>query len=200
MRITAPQLAFDGASDGEDDDPYPPRRAVNNARQRRKYREPPPSIREDDSKYTAFSAIVSAPIVRATSEQRLEAPRNECTDSDGVQGQTLLHLAATLGHEEIMHLLISETSHANTLLNARGQTPLLSAIEAGSTNTATLLMVQNPSSLTCKDHTDSGVFHYAAEHCNDIVLNRAISLLKRLGSTVARLTVSHPPVRVGNDA
>ena len=157
MRITAPPLALDGgASDGEDDDLYPPRRAPNNPRQRRKYREPPRSMQNDDSKCTAFAAIVSAPIVRVPSEQRLEAPRNACTDSDDVQGQTLLHLAATLGHEEIMHLLINETSHANTLLNARGQTPLLSAIEAGSTNTATFLMVQNPfaSSLSVFEPTE----------------------------------------------
>ena len=34
-----------------------------------------------------------------------------------LQGQTLLHLAAKLGHEEIMRMLINETSQANILLN-----------------------------------------------------------------------------------
>ncbi|CAF3057365.1 unnamed protein product [Rotaria sp. Silwood2] len=88
-------------------------------------------------------------------------------------------------------MLINETSHANSLLNTRGQTPLLCAIEAGSTSTATLLMEQDPLSLTCKDNIGSSVFHYATEHCNDIVLSRAIALLKRLSSSAARVTVSY---------
>jgi ankyrin repeat protein len=111
-------------------------------------------------------------------------------DTGELQGQTLLHLAAKLGHEEIVRMLISETSQASILLNTRGQTPLLCAIEAGSTSTATLLMEQDPLSLTCKDNIGSSVFHYATEQCNDIVLNRAISLLKRLSSSAARGTVS----------
>ncbi|CAF4225458.1 unnamed protein product [Rotaria socialis] len=108
--------------------------------------------------------------------------------SGELQGQTLLHLAAKLGHEEIMRTLITETSHMNSLLNTRGQTPLLCAIEAGSTSTATLLMEQDPMSLTSKDNIGSSVFHYATEHCNDIILSRAIALLKRLSSSAARLT------------
>ena len=116
--------------------------------------------------------------------------REGSLDTGDSQGQTLLHLAAKLGHEEIMRMLITETSHANILLNTRGQTPLLCAIEAGSTSTATLLMEQDPLSLTCKDNIGSSVFHYATEQCNDIVLSRAISLLKRLSSSAARVTVS----------
>ncbi|CAF4411365.1 unnamed protein product, partial [Adineta steineri] len=85
-------------------------------------------------------------------------------------------------------MLISETSHANTLLNIRGQTPLLCAIESGSTSTATLLMEQDHLSLTCKDNMGSSVFHYATEQCNDIVLSRAIALLKRLSSSASRIT------------
>ncbi|CAF1608739.1 unnamed protein product, partial [Didymodactylos carnosus] len=104
-------------------------------------------------------------------------------------GQTMLHLAAKLDHEEIVRMLMCETSHASSLINNRGQTPLLCAIEAGSTSTATLLMEQDPISLTVKDDSDSSVFHYAAEQCNDIVLSRAIALLKRLSSSTARLTV-----------
>jgi hypothetical protein len=51
-------------------------------------------------------------------------------------------------------------------------------------------MEQDPISLTCKDNIGSSVFHYATEQCNDIVLSRAISLLKRLSSSTARVTVS----------
>jgi hypothetical protein len=106
------------------------------------------------------------------------------------RGQTLLHLAARLGHDEILRLLICETSQAGMLMNARGQTPLLTAIEAGSTSAATLLMESDPRSITVSDDNGSSVFHYACEHCNDIVLNRAIALLKRLNSTSDRITVS----------
>jgi ankyrin repeat protein len=117
--------------------------------------------------------------------------REGSLETGDTQGQTLLHLAAKLGHEEIMRMLITETSHANILLNSRGQTPLLCAVEAGSTSTATLLMEQDPLSLACKDHIGSSVFHYATEQCNDIVLSRAIALLKRLSSSAARVTVRH---------
>ncbi len=117
--------------------------------------------------------------------------REGSLENGDAQGQTLLHLAAKLGHEEIMRMLINETSHANILLNARGQTPLLCAIEAGSTSTATLLMEQDPVSLTCKDNIGSSVFHYSTEQCNDIVLSRAIALLKRLSSSAARVTVRY---------
>ena len=106
-----------------------------------------------------------------------------------IRGQTLLHLAARLGHDEILRLLISETSQASLLMNKKGQTPLLIAIEAGSTSTATLLMEADPRSIIASDNNGSSVFHYACEHCNDIVLHRAIALSKRLNSTSDRITV-----------
>jgi hypothetical protein len=106
-----------------------------------------------------------------------------------VRGQTLLHLAASLGHDEIMRLLISETSQAGMLMNKQGQTPLLTAIEAGSTSTATLLMESDPRSIVASDVNGSSVFHYACENCNDVVLHRAINLSKRLNSTNDRITV-----------
>lgn len=149
--------------------------------------------------FAALPAIVTAPIVElpaAQSTVNLADHTNTNTKREGsveageLQGQTLLHLAAKLGHEDIMRMLINETSHVNSLLNTRGQTPLLCAIEAGSTSTATLLMEQDPLSLTCKDNIGSSVFHYATEHCNDIVLSRAIGLLKRLSSSAAKITVS----------
>jgi ankyrin repeat protein len=107
-----------------------------------------------------------------------------------IRGQTLLHLAARLGHDEIMRLLISETSQASMLMNKNGQTPLLTAIEAGATSTATLLMESDPRSIIASDVNGSSVFHYACEHCNDVVLNRAIALSKRLNSTSDRITVN----------
>jgi hypothetical protein len=106
-----------------------------------------------------------------------------------IRGQTFLHLAARLGHDEILRLLISETSQASMLMNKKGQTPLLTAIEAGSTSTATLLMESDPRSIIASDNNGSSVFHYACEHCNDVVLHRAIALSKRLNSTSDRITV-----------
>ncbi|CAF1281745.1 unnamed protein product [Rotaria magnacalcarata] len=105
-----------------------------------------------------------------------------------IRGQTLLHLAARLGHDEILRLLISETSQASVLMNAKGQTPLLTAIEAGSISTATLLMEADPRSIIASDDNGSSVFHYACEHCSDVVLHRAIALSKRLNSTSDRIT------------
>ncbi|CAF1358986.1 unnamed protein product [Rotaria sp. Silwood1] len=105
-----------------------------------------------------------------------------------LRGQTLLHLAARLGHDEIMRVLISETSQASMIMNKKGQTPLLTAIEAGSISTATLLMETEPRSIIVSDINGSSVFHYACEHCNDIVLHRAIALSKRLNSTSDRIT------------
>ncbi|CAF1190126.1 unnamed protein product, partial [Rotaria magnacalcarata] len=94
---------------------------------------------------------------------------------------------AKLGHEEIMRLLLSQTSHANCLLNTQGQTPLLCSIESGSTSTAILLMEHDPVSLTCNDNINSNVFHYyATEQCNFIVSCRAVALLKRLISSATR--------------
>ncbi|CAF4387969.1 unnamed protein product, partial [Adineta steineri] len=60
------------------------------------------------------------------------------TSYKDLRGRTLMHLAARLGHDDILRLLISETSQASTLMNTRGQTPLLTAIEAGSSNSAIL--------------------------------------------------------------
>lgn len=107
-----------------------------------------------------------------------------------IRGSTLLHLAARLGHDEILRLLISETSQASMLSNKKGQTPLLTSIESGSTSTATLLMEADPRSIIASDINLSSVFHYACEHCNDVVLHRAIALSKRLNSTRDRITVS----------
>ncbi|CAF0744146.1 unnamed protein product [Didymodactylos carnosus] len=134
----------------------------------------------DNTSAAAAAGTASGTPEYATSKRESTLDR-EC-------GQTLLHLAAKLGHEDIVRMLICETSYASSLINNKGQTPLLCAIEAGSTSTATLLMEQDPISLTIKDDSDSSVFHYAAEQCNDIVLSRAIALLKRLSSSNARLT------------
>ncbi|CAF4525680.1 unnamed protein product [Rotaria sp. Silwood2] len=105
-----------------------------------------------------------------------------------VRGQTLLHLAASLGHDEIMRLLVCETSQASMLMNKKGQTPLLTAVEAGSISTATLLMEADSRSIIVSDVNGSSVFHYACEHCSDVVLHRAIALSKRLNSTSDRIT------------
>jgi hypothetical protein len=194
MRIKPPQIILDSLYDCDDEDQRFGRRPKFIQCRRRKYKELLPRIKEDESQHTTVAAIVSAPIVELpagliTIDHTIPVKGEESTDSNEIPGQTLLHLAAKLGHEEIMRLLMSETSHANTLLNMRGQTPLLCAIESGSTSTATLLMEQDHLSLTCKDNIGSSVFHYATEQCNDIVLGRAISLLKRLSSSTARLTV-----------
>ncbi|CAF1472108.1 unnamed protein product [Adineta steineri] len=110
------------------------------------------------------------------------------TSYKDLRGRTLMHLAARLGHDDILRLLISETSQASTLMNTQGQTPLLTAIEAGSSNSAILLMECDPRSIIVTDNQRSSVFHYACEYSNDIVLNRAIALLKRLNSSSDRLT------------
>ncbi|CAF3747295.1 unnamed protein product [Rotaria magnacalcarata] len=110
-------------------------------------------------------ALVSAPTIELPGGQStlnlnhhtmtVSAKREGSLDTGELQGQILLYLAAKLGHEEIMRKLITKTSHTSSLLNTRGQTPLLCAIEAGSTLTATLLMEQDPMSLTCKDDIGS---------------------------------------------
>ncbi|UJR10056.1 hypothetical protein I4U23_014278 [Adineta vaga] len=196
MRINPPQLIVDNFSDYDDEDQHFSYRSTIIQRRRPKYQEPLPRIREDELPQSTVAAIVSAPIVELpfgltgsnTPEHTNLSRRDESSDLSENQGQTLLHLAAKLGHEEIMRVLINETSHINTLLNDRGQIPLLCAIEAGATSTATLLMEQDPLSLTCKDNIGSSSFHYATEQCNDVVLSRAISLLKRLSSSAARIT------------
>lgn len=196
VRINPPERILDNLNDWEDEDRRFGRRIPITRRQ--KYKEPLPRIQEDEREHPSVFAIVSAPIVQLPTALTFQsimdhslAPKQEgSTDSAEPQGQTLLHLAARLGHEDIMRLLLNETSHANSLFNNRGQTPLLCAVEAGSTSTATLLMEQDPLSLTCHDNIGSSVFHYATEHRNDLVLSRAISLLKQLSSSTARSTVS----------
>lgn len=195
MRINPPERIADTLNDWDDEDQRFGRRV--RVTQRPKYKEPLPRIQEDEREHPSICAIVSAPIVQLpaaltsqTGNDYTLPPKSDgSTDSTEPQGQTLLHLAARLGHEDIMRLLVSETSHANSLLNNRGQTPLLCAIESGSTSTATLLMEQDPVSLTCNDNIGSSVFHYAAEQRNDLVLSRAISLLKQLSSSAARSIV-----------
>ncbi|CAF1341765.1 unnamed protein product [Rotaria sp. Silwood1] len=199
VRINPPKPTIDSSLDWDDDDDDDGQkfghRATLTQRQRQKYKETIARIRENLKQNITVSSLVSAPIVEVTTglitstmnNHSISPKRDESTDSDIVQGQTLLHLAARLGHEEIMRVLISETSQANMLLNIRGQTPLLCAIESESTSTATLLMEHDPLSLTCKDNIGSSVFHYATEQCNYIVLCRAISLLKQLSSSTTRL-------------
>ncbi|UJR36009.1 hypothetical protein I4U23_028748 [Adineta vaga] len=205
VRISPPQPIIDSLLDWDDEDrPYGRRPAFIRNRQQRQFQERLARIQEGvvQNLHSTVSAIVSAPIVDLPGGQSngidhgpitattmaTTSKREGSLETGESQGQTLLHLAARLGHEEIMRMLITETSHASILLNTRGQTPLLCAIEAGSTSTATLLMEQDPLSLTCKDNIGSSVFHYATEQRNDIVLSRAISLLKRLGSSAARGT------------
>ncbi|CAF0993111.1 unnamed protein product [Didymodactylos carnosus] len=121
-------------------------------------------------------------VVRAAQQSQ-----NHQRDSATHSGETLIHLAARLGHEHIVRILMNETSYACSLTNSKGQTPLLCAIEAGYSSTATLLMENDSNSLTIKDNLGSSVFHYVCEQCNDIVLSRAIALLKRLHISNNRL-------------
>jgi hypothetical protein len=132
------------------------------------------------------NSLQNSPYKSSIDNQAVLIATNTLKDN---RGQTLLHLAARLAHDEIMRLLISETSQVSMLRNKKGQTPLLTAIEAGSTSTATLLMESDPRSIIASDNNGSSVFHYACEHCNDIVLQRAIGLSKRLNSTSDRITV-----------
>jgi ankyrin repeat protein len=202
IRINPPERILDNLFEFDDEDRRFGRRVPSIRKSRQKYKEPLPRIVEDEPQRTSVTALVSAPIVElpaglisSTNIDHTVTPKQDgSTDSTAPQGQTLLHLAARLGHEDIMRMLISETSHANLLLNNRGQTPLLCAIESDSTSTATLLMEQDPLSLTCKDSIGSSVFHYAAEHCNDTVLSRSISILKQLNSSTARLTVNNESI------
>lgn len=195
MRINPPERIIDNLNEWDDEDRrFGQRKLIV---RRPKYKEPLPRIQEDEREPPSIFAIVSAPIVQlpaaltsqTANDHILPQKSDGSTDSSEPQGQTLLHLAARLGHEDIMRLLVNETSHASSLLNNRGQTPLLCAIEAGSTSTATLLMEQDPNALACNDNIGSSVFHYAAEQRNDLVLSRAIALLKQLSSSAARSTV-----------
>lgn len=201
VRISPPQQATDSFFDWDDDErPFGRTSKFIRHRRQKQFQERLDRIQEGvvQQQCSTVSAIVSAPIVEAPTAQGVNNAtdyptttlrREGSVETGEIQGQTLLHLAAKLGHEDIMRVLINETSQASMLTNARGQTPLLCAIEAGSTSTATLLMEQDPLSLACKDNIGSSVFHYATEQCNDIVLSRAISLLKRLSSSNARVNV-----------
>lgn len=206
VRISPPQPITDSLFDWDEEDRRfgnAPKLIRHRQLQLKKLHERLAQIQDNvGHQHVTLPAIVSAPMAEVFNAQSITnvnehttmAPtitirRDGSLDSNEVQGQTLLHLAAKLGHEEIIRMLISETSHVNSLLNTRGQTPLLCAIEAGSTSTATLLMEQDPLSLMCKDNIGSSAFHYAAEQCNDIVLSRALALLKRLSSSAARVTV-----------
>jgi hypothetical protein len=206
VRISPPQPIIDSLLDWDDEDRHFGRRPTFIQQQQQQQQKRLARIQEGvvQQQLPTISAVVSAPTADASGAQSSANTTDHPTTTTGtgikregsletgdIQGQTLLHLAAKLGHEEIMRMLINETSQASILLNARGQTPLLCAIEAGSTSTATLLMEQDPLSLACKDNIGSSVFHYATEQCNDIILSRAISLLKRLSSSNARVTVSH---------
>jgi hypothetical protein len=208
VRISPPQPIIDSLLDWDDEDRRFGRRLTfirHRQQQQKQFHERLARIQEGVVQHqtSTVSAIVSAPMVdlpgaqassnaidHTTITMATTIKREGSLDAGDLQGQTLLHLAAKLGHEEIMRMLITETSQSNILLNTRGQTPLLCAIEAGSTSTATLLMEQDPLSLACKDNIGSSVFHYATEQCNDIILSRAISLLKRLSSSASRVIVS----------
>jgi ankyrin repeat protein len=109
--------------------------------------------------------------------------------SNSCKGETLIHLSARLGHEHILRRLIQETSYATRLTNAKGQTPLLCAIQSSNSSIAIFLMEIDPITITVHDNNQNSVFHYAANLCDDIVLSRAISLIKRLNNPHQRIKV-----------
>jgi ankyrin repeat protein len=106
------------------------------------------------------------------------------------KGETLIHLSARLGHEHILRRLIEETSYATRLTNGKGQTPLLCAIQSSYSSIATFLMEIDPLTITVHDNDHNSVFHYATNLCDDIVLSRAISLIKRLNNPHQRIQVN----------
>ncbi|CAF4464988.1 unnamed protein product [Rotaria socialis] len=130
------------------------------------------------------------PSVRMSPPQQLHDSCFDWDDENRRFGQIskLVRNRKNQQHVTLPVIVSAPTNRIICLLNTRGQTPLICAIEAGSTSTATLLMEQDPMSLTSKDNIGSSVFHYATEHCNDIILSRAIALLKRLSSSAARLS------------
>ncbi|CAF0838547.1 unnamed protein product [Adineta ricciae] len=104
-------------------------------------------------------------------------------DTVPVTGQTLLHIAAKLpGHEDVIRVLIGESTSMTSITNSNGQIPLLCAIHAGSTLTAQLLMEADPHSLITTDNRRSSVFHYCCENKNDVLLASTLNLLRRLSS------------------
>ncbi|CAF0896794.1 unnamed protein product [Adineta steineri] len=97
-------------------------------------------------------------------------------------GETLIHLSSRLGHEHILRRLIQETPYATRLTNGKGQTPLLCAIQSSYSSTASFLMDFDPLTITVSDKKKNSIFHYSAYLSNDIVLSKAIILIKRLNS------------------
>ena len=106
------------------------------------------------------------------------------------KGETLIHLSSRLSHEHILRRLIEETSYATRLTNAKGQTPLLCAIQSSSSSTAIFLMEIDPLTITVSDINYNSVFHYACYLCNDTILSRALILIKRLNSPQQRIKVT----------
>jgi len=106
------------------------------------------------------------------------------------KGETLIHLSSRLGYEHILRRLIQETLFATRLTNAKGQTPLLCAIQSSYSSIATYLMEIDPITITVYDNDHNSVFHYAANLSDDIVLSRAISLIKRLNNPHERIKVN----------
>jgi hypothetical protein len=106
------------------------------------------------------------------------------------KGETLIHLSARLAHDHILRRLIEETSYATRLTNAKGQTPLLCAIQASSSSTAIFLMEIDPITITVSDNDFNSIFHYACHLCNDTVLSRALILIRRLNSPHQRIQVN----------
>jgi len=95
-----------------------------------------------------------------------------------------------LGHEYILRRLIEETSYATRLTNAKRQTLLLCPIQSSYSSIATYLMEIDPITITFYDNDHTSVFHYAANLSDDIVLSRAISLIKRLNNPHQRIKVN----------
>jgi hypothetical protein len=107
------------------------------------------------------------------------------------KGETLIHLSSRLGHEHILRRLIQETSYATRLTNAKGQTPLLCAIQSSYSSIGIFLMEIDPVTITVHDKYRNSVFHYAANLSDDIVLSRAIYLIKRLNNPHQRIQVKN---------
>lgn len=106
------------------------------------------------------------------------------------KGETLVHLSARLGNEDVLRRLIQETPYATRLTNDKGQIPLLCAIQSSHSSIGTFLMEIDPLTITVHDYYHNSVFHYAANLSDDIVLSRAISLIKRLNNLYQRTQIN----------
>jgi hypothetical protein len=106
------------------------------------------------------------------------------------KGETLIHLSSRLGYEHILRRLIQETSFATRLTNAKGQTSLLCAIQSSYSSIATYLMEIDPITIIVYDNDHNSVFHYAANLSDDIVLSKAIYLIKRLNNPNQKMKVN----------